>query len=491
MPASTRQTTSILVVAAPGVDVASARRVRARLASAWPEHSLVNIDVVTLNGTSGHMQPTNPSQPPERQAGGGEGTGAPPERMGPDQVASLLYGHAAAIVITPGPELGADLVGLIERADRQEIPVVRLAGGGERRERREFWSPARGGCVPLLPVDAEPALVVGLALGLIASAGVRREMAAELEVERAVKDSAAKLLEHNQSETALAVLVQRALLPAPPRDIDGLDSAVLYRPCCSLSGDLYDVVRLDEEHVAFFLADACGHGVAAALLTMLIGRLLPMKEPVVPSNLSLPGTVEGTRIIPPGEAMTRLNAAYIQRQPESSRLITAMYGVLHLPSGRLALASAGHPPAAISGARGAATALRLAGESGPSLGLMEDAEFPETIVQLQPGETVMFYSDGFEWAFDTVKPSEGDAESRAAKGTPLTDRRRPNERYLEAFGTIRPETAGQLQESLFDLAGRMDQQHGSLHQPDDITLLAFTWRDAAAGAGASDLARAA
>ncbi len=63
----------------------------------------------------------------------------------------------------------------------------------------------------------------------------------------------------------------------------------------------------------------------AALLTMLIGRLLPMKDQ----------THHTHRIVPPGEAMARLNAAYVQRQPDASRLITAIYGVLNVRSGQV------------------------------------------------------------------------------------------------------------------------------------------------------------
>ena len=269
------------------------------------------------------------------------------------------------------------------------------------------------------------------------------------------------------------MLVQRALLPIPPRDIPGLDTGVLYRPCCALSGDLYDIVRLDPDHVAFFLADACGHGVAAALLTMLIGRLLPMTEPLPAGTTGGPGV----RIIPPGEAMARLNAAYIQRQPESSRLITAIYGVLHLPTGRLTIASAGHPPAAITGPDG----LRLAGESGPSLGLMDDAEFPDTVVTLAPGERVMLYSDGFEWAFDDAPtPTQVPGERR--------DRRKPNERYIDAFRVLGGRSEADLPAALFDLTAEMDRQSGSLHQPDDVTLLAFQWGRTAAAANPLPLA---
>ena len=46
----------------------------------------------------------------------------------------------------------------------------------------------------------------------------------------------------------------------------------LFRPASHVSGDLYDVMRLDEDHIGFYMADAVGHGMPAALLTMFIKR---------------------------------------------------------------------------------------------------------------------------------------------------------------------------------------------------------------------------
>lgn len=307
-----------------------------------------------------------------------------------------------------------------------------------------------------LAATADPMLVAGVLVGELAAARAFDEIKAERRIESAVQTSAAKLIDEHQTETTLAVMVQRALLPPAPTDIPGVESSVLYRPCGSLSGDLYDIVRLDDHHLAFFLADACGHGVAAALLTMLIGRLLPMKD----------STHHSYRIVPPGEALARLNAAYVERQPDSSRLITAIYGVLDLRSGQMTLASAGHPPAAVVGPRGT----RLIGDSGPCLGMLPDAEFPQTIEVLAPGEAVLLYSDGFEWAF-------AGANSDIIGQVNPSDRRRPNDRYLQAFAEFGARLTNEHATAALDhMVATMDTQSGSLHQPDDVTLLAVCFR---------------
>jgi serine phosphatase RsbU (regulator of sigma subunit) len=310
-----------------------------------------------------------------------------------------------------------------------------------------------------LPKDADTRLIAGTLLGRLQASRHLAEMREELIIERAVKASAAKLFDEHQVETTLAVRVQRALLPLTPTDIDGVEVSVLYRPCACLSGDLYDMVRLDDDHLAFFLADACGHGIAAALLTMLIGRLLPMKD----------ATHHAVRIVPPGEALARLNAAYVERQPDCSRLITAMYGILNVRTGEVTIAAAGHPPAAVVGPRGT----RMLGDNGPALGMVPDAEFPTVTERLAPGETILLYSDGFEWSFEGTN---SDVIGQVHAG----DRRRPNDRYLQAFERLAGRVAGaHPSRAIEELATEMDQQSGSLHQPDDVTLLAITWRGAA------------
>ena len=64
-----------------------------------------------------------------------------------------------------------------------------------------------------------------------------------------------------------------------------------------VSGDLYDVMRLDETHIGFYMADAVGHGMPAALLTMFIKNALVTKE-------IGPG---GYRLLAPGETIAKLN----------------------------------------------------------------------------------------------------------------------------------------------------------------------------------------
>ena len=98
-------------------------------------------------------------------------------------------------------------------------------------------------------------------------------------------------------------------------------------------GDIYDVARLDEDHVAFFVADAVGHGMPAALLTIFLKRTLQTKE----------FTKDGYRLISPDEALAHLNKELVQQQLSMCQFVTMAYAILNTKTLELSWSRAGHP----------------------------------------------------------------------------------------------------------------------------------------------------
>src|SRR5262245_59170926 len=98
-------------------------------------------------------------------------------------------------------------------------------------------------------------------------------------------------------ELELAQRIQLSFLPQTLPEVPQLRFAVRYLLCGRVGGDFYDVFRLDEEHVGFYVADAMGHGVPASLLTIFVKKGIKPKE------------VFGKqyRLVPPGEVLARLN----------------------------------------------------------------------------------------------------------------------------------------------------------------------------------------
>lgn len=305
--------------------------------------------------------------------------------------------------------------------------------------------------VLVLP-EASPASAIAASLAATAERqrcfeGLRRELG----VARRFQGGIAGEMDKLHDELRLAAAVQQEMLPARMPDAPGFEFGVYFRSAGYVSGDTYDVQRLDDEHVGFFVADAVGHGVPAALMTMLIANGIRMRG----------RDDAGVVIHPPGDVLSGLNRELVRNQEGAPRFATAVYGVLHEPTGELRVAAAGHPPPLIINAAGRA---RMLEARGSLLGVFADEAYPEVAIRLRADEVLVIYSDGFETAFPT------DDED-------MYKRRLPTKRYFDEF----KRTATRWAESgiggaMKYLEGEVDAASGSLHQVDDLTALVIAPR---------------
>jgi sigma-B regulation protein RsbU (phosphoserine phosphatase) len=261
-------------------------------------------------------------------------------------------------------------------------------------------------------------------------------------------------------ELQLAAVVQREFLPQPLPPLHGVECAALWRPAHYVSGDLYDVIRLDEHHLGLFVADCIGHGVPAALMTMVVHRSLRVKE-----------TGESDyRLLEPCEVLARLNADLIRRQGPSTRFVTAVYAVLDCRSRRLTVAGGGHPAPILLGADGQT---RLVETGGGLIGVFQDEEYDQQELTLAVDDRLLIYSDGFEQAFPDPQAD-------------IYRRRLPTTRFREEFEALRQRSGPTRM--IEELARRLDDQRGSLHQADDLTLLCIHAGPVAASTAATTAA---
>jgi len=249
------------------------------------------------------------------------------------------------------------------------VPVLVL-GEPARAARLALYE---AGALGFVSLDADPE---ELAARLRSLAGSRRRAA------RAVK----RLRDHSRHLDEQLRLAQRLQQDFLPRRMPGLTTgrfAARLEPAAWVAGDFYDIFRLDEEHVGFYVADAVGHGIAAALLTVFVKKSLQTKH------------IEGKHydLIPPEEALRLLNRDLLSAELQETPFITLVYGHYHEPTRELVYARAGHPRPLLLGAR--ASLHPLDGE-GPLLGIFPDAEFEACRRRLEPGQRLLLYSDGAE-----------------------------------------------------------------------------------------------
>jgi serine phosphatase RsbU (regulator of sigma subunit)/anti-anti-sigma regulatory factor len=176
-----------------------------------------------------------------------------------------------------------------------------------------------------------------------------------------------------------AEVIQRALLPRSPPPMEGYCIQAVYRPGRHVGGDLYDVVRLSERHLAFYLADATGHGVTSAMLSVLFKQRLVLSDPAT------------GRALPPAEVLGAVNRSLCQAHAAPGLFLTAVLGLLDTSDSTLTLASAGHPPV-MHLRPGRET--RLVRRTGPALGLAPDAQFRQERFTVAAGDRILLYTDG-------------------------------------------------------------------------------------------------
>ncbi len=184
-------------------------------------------------------------------------------------------------------------------------------------------------------------------------------------------------------EMRLAARLQRDFLPRRLPEVGSARFSVLYKPLSWVSGDIYDVTRLDETHVGFYVADAVGHGMPAALLTMFIKKALQTKRIVG----------NAYQIVPPEVSLSELNVDICDQSLSACQFCTAVYGILDTETLTLTYARAGHPEPVLLHKDGTTTALEV---PGSLLGIFPEEQYASAEVSLQPGDRLMFYTDGVE-----------------------------------------------------------------------------------------------
>ena len=217
-------------------------------------------------------------------------------------------------------------------------------------------------------------------------------------------------------EMAHARRVQQHILPLDPPRVDGVRVVAEYVPAADIGGDLFDILPLEPGRVAFFMADVAGHGIGAALNTMVIKSQLSIwGKPGITVSETL-GMLNNHLF-----ALTDLDYA------------TAVYAILDVPSRQLEYAVAGHPNPLLLRRDEAVRMLevsRLPASSsgfraGLPLGLFEDGIYVSERAQLQPNDRVLFFTDGvIEWRDDrdNLLGMEGLRELLEASGDqPLKD----------------------------------------------------------------------
>jgi sigma-B regulation protein RsbU (phosphoserine phosphatase) len=185
-----------------------------------------------------------------------------------------------------------------------------------------------------------------------------------------------------EQEIGIARDIQQALLPKNFRDYPHLSVSGINFPCLAVGGDYFDVFSLGDTRTAFLLADVSGKGLGAALCTNLLQG-------------ALSGMTLGTD---PARVFNHVNR-FLCDHSEIGRYATMFFGILD-EQGHLEYINAGHPsPFLIR--RGVAEDVFT--EGSYPVGLVPEAEYTAVCLKLEPGDTLVLFSDGVTEAMDPAE----------------------------------------------------------------------------------------
>jgi PAS domain S-box-containing protein len=281
--------------------------------------------------------------------------------------------------------------------------------------------------------------------------GVQSDVTAEKQAKDALQ-KANELLENvnraMKHDLEAAAGLQHALLPTELPHFIGMNFAYRFRPCSDLGGDSLNVLPLDDRHVAVYILDVSGHGVAAALLSVTLTHMLS----VVPDRSFLyQAATDGSSkycITPPADVVSRLNRHFVP-SPIVSRFFTMIYGILDKETGEFRYVAAGHL-GPIHFPRGSAPDIGQTG--GIPVGLFASATYEEHTVTLSRGDRLYLCTDG-------IMEAENEKEVEFGVG-----------RLLQTLDESRNSTLG---DGLSLVMERVEQWSGPAGATDDASIVAI------------------
>lgn len=193
----------------------------------------------------------------------------------------------------------------------------------------------------------------------------------------------AQARERLEQELRVARLIQQTLLPKELPALPGWDIAAYYQPARAVGGDFYDFIYLADGRLGMVVGDVTDKGVPAALV-------------MATTRAILRGAAAQTDS--PGKVLEQANELLVPDIPRNM-FVTCLYAILDPSTGHMRYANAGHDLPYRRHSNGAAE-LRA---TGMPLGLMPGMTYDENETTLEPGDSVLFYSDGLVEAHNSAR----------------------------------------------------------------------------------------
>ena len=212
----------------------------------------------------------------------------------------------------------------------------------------------------------------------------------------------------------------------------GIRQSYLYHPCFEIGGDFINIRTLGDGGIGVIIADVAGHGITASLATGVIKSAFSLFSDICAQN--------------PSELVRRMNNHLYALMKDY--FATCFYAYIDGTSLSMKVAKAGHPYPLVW--KGKSRQFQRFECKGLALGIMQDSIYAEAELSLEPGDKVLFYTDGIVEQMNGSNEMFGD------------------DRFFSLFSSLAEQNHPAILQSLFD---EIKSFSGRDSFDDDITLL--------------------
>lgn len=194
--------------------------------------------------------------------------------------------------------------------------------------------------------------------------------------ERKLEKEIIKKNEKMSKDLVFARTLQQKILPTKG-NFKNVYIDYLYQPSEMLSGDLFDVFIIDDNHIGIYICDVVGHGVTASMLTMFVRQ-----------------TVRAIKdyILSPSKVLSELHRRFLYIGLDDDKYFTIFYSVLNLTNNKLTYVNGGHNSLPFLKSNNNIEVLESKGY--PIASIFDVVEYEEKTKKLEEGDKILFFTDG-------------------------------------------------------------------------------------------------
>ncbi len=209
---------------------------------------------------------------------------------------------------------------------------------------------------------------------------------ASIAIENAIYHQQAVEQEKLLEQIRIAGDIQRGLLPQESPAIEGLDISGISIPAVNVGGDFFDYINTPEKHLCVVIGDVAGKGIPAALLMAMTRSMVRSSLQQADNNVdNLPKMVQSVN-----NSLSRENL--------NGKFVTALLYIIDLKEMKIHFLSAGHTPLYIFRPR--ENRFQAFNEGGLPFGILEGEQYHNAVMEIEPGDILVVYTDGITEAQD-------------------------------------------------------------------------------------------